>query len=568
MRAVRLAPLFAIVAAMACGAAAAAPPAARDAGNDADNAAQIDAIFAPWSGSATPGCALGIARDGEPDLIRGYGMANLEHGVPIAPDSVFHTASISKQFTAFAIALLAQDGKLSLDDDVRKYLPQLPGYAKPITLAQLMHHTNGLREQGQLLNLSGWRGDDLYTQDDMLLALSRQTRTNFDPGEEVLYGNAAYTLLAQVVRSASGQPLRQFAEQRIFRPLGMRDTRIQEDHNEVVPHRAQAYAAREGGWRGSNPNYDHYGSTSLLTTVGDLLKWQRNLLDARVGGDAAMRVLRSSGRLNDGTATGYGGGLRIGDYRGLPILAHDGADAGFRSDAVLFPKHGLAVVALCNGGSIAPTELTRKVAELYLDARMTRPAFAPAVRQRRTDPAALAGNYWSELTDEVVRLEFKDGALRQVGTPAAFVPIGEGAFRPGESDHLWRFSAPRADAATELSIRDFWPTERRFARILAPLPTPDALAAFAGRYRSAETATDYDVRVVDGRLRLQWPRGYDVGLDAVGGDRFLGSRGTVGFSRDANGAVDGLTISNRRLRRLRAERLAPEATVAVASTSP
>lgn len=564
MPAVRLVPLLALAAALA----AATPREARAADAAAPSDAQIDAVFAPWSGDATPGCALGIARNGEPDRIRGYGMANLEHGARIGPETVFHTASISKQFTAFAIALLAQDGKLSLDDDVRRYLPQLPDYGKPITLAQLMHHTNGLREQGQLLNLSGWRGDDLYTQDDMLQALSRQTRANFDPGEEVLYGNAAYTVLAQVVRSASGQPLPRFAEERIFRPLGMRDTRIQEDHNEIVPHRAQAYAARDGGWRGSVPNYDHYGSTSLLTTAGDLLKWQRNLLDARVGGEAAMRVLRTSGRLNDGTVTGYGGGLRIGDYRGLPILAHDGADAGFRSDAVLFPKHGLAVVALCNGASIAPTELTRRVAELYLGARMTRPAYAPAVRLRRTDPAALAGNYWSELTDEVVRLEFKDGALRQVGTPAAFVPIGEGAFRPGESEHVWRFDAPRAGAAAELSIRDFWPTQRRFVRILDPLPAPAALAAFAGRYFSAETATTYEVRIGDdGRLRLQWARGYDLALDAVGGDRFLGSRGTVSFGRGADGAVDALTISNRRLRRLRAERIAPAPAVAAAPAS-
>ncbi|QWP77073.1 serine hydrolase [Lysobacter sp. K5869] len=560
MRAARFVPSYALAAALACGPAVASSD---------ERDAKIDAIFAPWSGPATPGCALAIARDGEPERIRGYGMANLEHSVPVAADSVFHVASISKQFTAFAIALLAQDGKLSLDDDVRKYLPQLPDYGKPITLAHLLHHTNGLREQGQLLNLSGWRGDDLYTQDDMLAALSRQTRTNFDPGEEVLYGNAAYTLLAEVVRNVSGMPLRRFADERIFQPLGMRDTRFQEDHNEVVAHRAQAYAAREGGgWRSSVPNYDHNGSTSLLTTAGDLLKWQRNLIDARVGGAKALAVLRTSGRLNDGTETGYGGGLRLQDYRGLPSVAHDGADAGFRSDAVLFPDHGLAVVALCNGASIAPGELTRKVAELYLGERMTRPAFAPAVRLRRTDPVALAGNYWSALTDEVVRLEFKDGALRQVGTPAAFVPIGEGAFRPGESDHLWRFQSARG-GATELSIRDFWPTVRRFARIADPVPQAAALPAFAGLYRSAETATTYEVRVADdGRLRLQWPRGYVVALDAVGGDRFLGSRGTVSFTRDAGGAVDGLTISNRRLRRLQAQRLPAQAaneTVAIAA---
>ncbi|RKG85981.1 serine hydrolase domain-containing protein [Corallococcus terminator] len=530
---------------------------------------QVDALFAPWSGKSTPGCAVGISRNGALDYAHGYGMSNLEDDVPITPQSVFLIASISKQFTAFAIGLLAQEGKLSLDDDVRKHLPELPDLGKSITLAHLIHHTNGLREQGQLLNLAGWRGDDLYTEADILWALGRQRRLNFEPGSEVVYGNAAYTLLGVIVRRVSGKSLRAFADERIFQPLGMSDTRFRDDHTEIVPRRASAYSPRDGGgWRISVPHADYYGSTGIFTTVGDLLKWEQNLLDARVGGQALMAWMQTSGRLNDGTATGYGGGLRLTGYRGLRMVSHDGMDGGYRTEALLFPDQRLAIVALCNGATLLPSELTRKVAEVYLGDRMKN-VMPPAVKLSDAELSARAGNYWSPLTDEVVRLEFKDGELRQVDMPTAFVPMGQGAFRPGESMHVWRFSAPTAGASHGLSIQDSWPTTRDFIRVTAPLPASPALAFFEGRYHSDEVDMTYTVRVADGKLVMRWPRRDEVVLEAVGGDRFVGSLGTVTFTRAASGGVDGLTISSRRLRRLRAERLgATEASKAASAMNP
>ncbi|MFP2924045.1 serine hydrolase domain-containing protein [Pyxidicoccus sp. 3LG] len=520
-----------------------------------DRHQQVDAIFAPWSGKTTPGCAVGISRDGALDYARGYGMSNLEYDVPITPQSIFHIASIAKQFTAFSIGLLAQEGKLSLDDDIRKHLPEMPDYGKTITISNLIHHTNGLREQGQLLNLAGWRGDDLYTEADILWALTRQRGVNFAPGTEIVYGNAAYTLLAVIVRRVSGKSLRAFADERIFKPLGMTDTHFRDDHTEVVPRRASAYSTREGGgWRISVPHIDHYGSTSLLTTVGDLLKWEQNLLDARVGGRALVAWMQTSGKLNDGTATTYGGGLHLAGYRGLRMVSHDGMDAGYRTEALLFPDQRLAIVALCNGSTIASSDLTRKVAEVYLGVHMKN-VMPPAVELPEAELSALVGNYWSPLTDEVVRLEVKDGALRQVGVPTAFVHTGNGTFRPGESMHVWRFSKPAAGAPRALSIKDSWPTTREFIRVSAPMPADSALASFAGLYRSDEVDTTYTVRVADGKLAIRWPRRDEVVLEAVGGDRFVGSLGAVTFTRAASGGIDGLTISNRRLRRLRAERL-------------
>jgi CubicO group peptidase (beta-lactamase class C family) len=512
--------------------------------------AQIDAIFQPASSAAAPGCAVAVSRDGVVDYARGYGMANLDYEIPITPRSIFPAASIAKQFTAFAVGLLAQDGKLSLDDDIRKYLPEMPDYGRPITIAQLMHHTSGVREQGQLLNLAGWRGGDVQTEEDALWVLSRQRRLNFDPGEEIVYSNAAYTLLGAIVRRVSGQSLRAFAAARIFQPLGMTDTRFGNDRREIVPRRATGYRAdAEGGWRESVPNTDHYASGGLLTTVGDLLKWQQNLIDARVGGAELVTWVQTSGRLNDGTETGYGGGLFVGSHRGLRTVSHDGVDGGYRTDAVLFPDQRLAIVALCNGSTLAPTVLTRKVADLYLGDRMTSPALAPAVAMPEAAQSAWSGTWWSPTTDEVVRIEWKDGALRQAGSATPFVPIGDGVFRPEDLPHEWRFTS------SELQIRDAWRTHRTFVRVTAPLPDGPALHAFTGSYRSDETEMTYIVRVSDGRLHLSWPRQYDVALDAVGGDRFVGARGTVTFLRNATGEVSGLTISNRRMRRLLAERV-------------
>lgn len=542
-----------------------------------DRHKQVDAIFAPWTGRTTPGCAIGVSSDGVMDYARGYGMSNLEYDVPITPQSIFNAASISKQFTAFAIELLAQQGKLSLGDDVRKYLPELPDYGATITLAHLLHHTSGLREQAQVLYLAGWRGDDLKTQADMLWITARQRELNFEPGTEVGYTNTGYMLLATIVERVSGRSFRAFTNERIFQPLGMTDTRFEDDHREVVPRRASAYRPRDGGgWRISVPVFNHYGSTNLLTTVGDLLKWAQNLSDARVGGRTPISSLQTSGKLNDGTAIGYGGGLRVADYRGLRTVSHDGSDGGYGSDAILFPDQRLAIAVLCNNATIAPAELTREVADVYLRDRLSTATLPPAVKMPEAELAALAGVYWSPLSDEVIRMEWKDGTLRQVGVPTAFVPIGHGAFRPGESTHRWQFFMPAAnapaDAQPELRIRDFWPTQRVFTRVSAPLPTASALASFAGRYHSDEADMVYSVRVANGRLILQWPRQTDVALEAVGGDRFVGPLGTVTFTHNASREVDGLTISNRRLRRFRAERLAaktaaPDA-AAIKSLSP
>lgn len=532
----------------------------------ADRHQQVDAIFAPWNSSATPGCAVGISRDGVTDYMRGYGMSNLEYDIAITPESVFFVGSISKQFTAFSIALLAQEGKLSLNDDIRKYVPEMPEFSRPITIAHLIHHGSGLREQGQLLYLAGWRSDDMMTEADMLSIAAKQRGLNFAPGSETLYNNLGYTLLAVIVKRVSGKSLRAFANERIFQPLGMTDTHFQDDHTEIVRRRAAGYQAhKDGGWRISIPASDYYGSTGLFTTVGDLLKWQENFVHARVGGQALVASMQTANTSNNGVATGYGMGVFVRNYRGLRTVGHDGVHAGYRADAMAFPDQRLAIVTLCNGATIAPTELTRKVAAVYLGDRMT--AVAPSVTVPEAELSALAGVYWSRLTDEVVRVEVEEGALHPVGAPGPLEPLGNGVFRMGEMTE-WRFPAvAEQSGARELRIWDAWPTPRIFTRVTEPIPSVLAQASFTGQYRIDEVDMTYTVLMADGKLAVRWPRQADLMLEAVGGDRFVSGAWTVTFTRTASGAVDGFTITARRLRRMRAERITTAETPALRAGS-
>ena len=520
--------------------------------------AQVDALFSAWAGEATPGCAVAVSRDGVLDFARGYGMASLEYGVPITPESIFHVASISKQFTAFAMGLLEQEGKLSRDDDIRKYLPELPEYGRKVTLAGLVHHTSGLREQFHLLNLAGWRGDDLMTEDDVLWVVARQRGLDFEPGTEWSYNNTGYTLLSVIIKRVAGKSLRAFAEERIFRPLGMRDTHFHDDHSEVVPRRASAYSPREGGgWSISVPVFDYYGSTSLFTTVGDLVKWEENLLHPRVGGQALVDWLRTSATLKSGEATGYGAGLTLGTYQGQRTFGHNGADAGYRSSVTVFPEARLTVVALCNASTAVPAELVRKVADVYLG---TPPpaAKAPAMRVPEAALKELAGVYWSSVSDQVLRLEVKDGALRGIGSSTPLVPVEPGLFRVGESTEEWRFAAQAPKAPRQLHIRGTSGAlpARVFTRVDAKLPSASAMEALAGRYYCDEVDMTFTVRVEDGKPRVRWQRQKSTVLEPVGGDRFVSDAlGTVTFTRAKSGQVDGLTLSTLRARRLRAERL-------------
>ena len=279
---------------------------------------RVDELFLTMDRPTSPGCALAVFKDGRIIHERGYGMADLDHGVHITPASVFHVASMSKQFTAASILLLAQEGKLSVDDPVRKYIPELPDFGTPITIGELIHHTSGLRDQWDLLGLAGWRySQDLITDDDVLSVLSRQKDLNFPPGSRHLYSNTGYTLLAQIVKRVSGESFREFTTARIFEPLHMKSTHFRDDHAEIVQNMAYGYVPAGDTFRMSNTNFDTVGATSLLTTVEDLAQWDENFYQPKVGGEALIAKMLERGKLNNGKQLDYASGLVVSTYRGL-----------------------------------------------------------------------------------------------------------------------------------------------------------------------------------------------------------------------------------------------------------
>ena len=333
---------------------------------------EVDAVFQEWDDEGLPGCAVGVMHEGELIYAQGYGMANLDWGIPIDPSTVFYIGSISKQFAAAAVALLHMEGVVSLDDDVRRHIPELPDYGETVTLRHLIHHTSGIRDTYALLNLAGLRVADAHDDDEYLELIAGQGSLNFPPGEEYLYSNGAYYLLSETVRRATGRSLGAFTEERFFQPLGMESTHFHEDRERIVPRRAMSYGgSSEEGFRQTYlGNFDKVGAGGLYSSIEDFVAWERNFLTDEIGEGGLMELLLTRGELNSGETLDYAFALSHGEHRGLPTVGHGGSFMGFRADYVRFPEERFAVAVFCNLGSINPGGPAREVAELYLEPLM------------------------------------------------------------------------------------------------------------------------------------------------------------------------------------------------------
>ena len=516
----------------------------------------VDRVFESWRDTDGPGCAVGVSRDGSVVYERGYGMANLETDTPIRPSSIFHVASVSKQFTAAAIMLLERDGKLSLDDNVRKYIPEIPDYGTPITLRHLLTHTSGLRDQWSLLALARGRfEEDRITEADVLDIVSRQTALNFKPGSEYVYSNTGFTLLGVVVKRISGQSLRDFANERIFKPLAMTSTHFHDDYTMLVRGRTSAYVPgnRDGArWRVSIPNFDTYGATSLFTTVGDLLKWEANL-DHPVVGDATMFArMQSTTLLTNGDTSNYGLGLVMGSYRGARFIEHGGADAGYRSYVGRFPDRGLAIAIACNAATANTTALARGVADAFLGSTLAT-VEAPATQQAVViEPDRLqrrVGAYVQPTTLQIIRLAVRDGRL------AIDEPNGP-TLKPLTENRFAVTGQPGEIAFTDGAHPGFerrMPGQRPLPFEWRPTVSPTAplLAPYAGDYVSAELGgTTYRVTATDSVLTLRTGTAEPFTARLVFADTFLGAGYTVQFTRAA-GRVTGFDVTNSRMRHVR-----------------
>jgi CubicO group peptidase (beta-lactamase class C family) len=383
----------------------------------------VDDLFAEYDRSGSPGCGLGVVRDGVLEYGRGYGMANLDHGIAITPQTVFRTGSVGKQFTAAAIAIAAREGAISLDDPLRRWITDLPAYPTDPTIRQVVHHTSGLRDYLTLMRLRGLRDDDYYTNAEVREAVVRQRELNFPPGSDYLYSNSGYFLLGEVIREATGMTLREYAESRIFAPLGMTHSHFHDDHTHVVSNRATGYAPRDDGYRISVTTLDMVGDGGVFTSVEDLARWVTALNDDRVG-PGLNAVLESTRPLTSGEANPYAFGQRLGVYRGARTVSHGGSFVGYRAAITRFPDQGLSIVLACNRADADPSTMALRVADVVLADALAPEAVAPessaAVRPAAEvaepepvgDPDRYVGRYYSPELDVEYRLFLEDGVLR------------------------------------------------------------------------------------------------------------------------------------------------------------
>ena len=525
----------------------------------------VDKLFAQWAGPDSPGASIAIIQNGKIIYSQGYGAANLEYGVPNSPATVFPLASVSKQFTAFAIYLLVQDGKLSLDDDVRKYLPKLHDFGKVITIRQLLHHTSGVRDHWNLLLLAGWRPEDQITDDDVARLLFQQTELNFAPGERFLYSNSGYTLLAMVVKQVSGKTLPEFAKERIFDPLGMAHTHFQDDYGIVVKDRAYSYARQPDG----KYQYVALSSSSLFSTVGDLARWDENFYTGEVGGPALLAQMQEKGKLNNGKEIEYASGLEIGEYCGLRTVEHAGGDAAYRTNILRFPDQRFSVVVLANAGDVNATALSFKIADIYLEDRLQPTPDKPSLGDKpevTIDPKVLdayVGDY--ELQDElrpgfIVSFSKDKDHLVARATGQSSLPmyaVSNTAFRLRVVPAEVVFDDPTEGGKTQNAILHQDGASLPMRRILITQPTAERLKAYEGQFYSAELGVTYDVFVRDGALKVHYPRG-DIDLEPISNDAFAGAFpiGSLKFVCGADGECNALSIDDGRVQNLRFVRVA------------
>lgn len=513
-------------------------------------AARVDAVFRRFDRRDTPGCALAVLRDGAVVYQRGYGMASLEHGVRITPETVFDIGSAAKQFAAASLLLLARQRSLSLDDDVRRWVWELPDYGRFVTIRHLIHHTSGIPDYIGLLSLAGRRTEDLSTEEEALAALSRRPKLEFEPGSRYEYSNSGYFLQSIIVRRASGQSLRDFARENIFEPLGMKSTDYLDDHARPVPHKATPYApAAEGGFRVDQSDWEQVGDGGLQTTVLDLARWLRNLSDGAVGGPEFVRELATPGRFNSGRPMSYAFGLRVDEYRGTPQVGHGGAWAGFRAAFMTLPERRFSAMAFCNVSNAGPARLVRQVADIYLEKELgPGPTESPEKPTARALPATelsrWAGLYWNRKNNVLGRIVLKNGSLVYLDgeeNETALVPQESGRFvMEGTTPPVALLFSAHGGLRVQYPGED---PPVLFEAVSPASPTPPQLAEYAGRYVNEELGAVYEVLWEGSRLLLRRP-GYGASpMTPLFEDAFSEAElGIFRFSREESGEVCGLTV--------------------------
>lgn len=534
---------------------------------------KIDRLFVSWDKQDSPGCALGIIQDGALIYARGYGMANLEYSIPITSKSIFRIGSTSKQFTAVCLALLEEEGKLSVDDSIRKYLPQMPEYAEEITIRHLIYHTSGIRDYLTLAAIAGIREDDYFSDQEVVDWLARQKELNFKPGEEHLYSNSGYFLLSQIVKATSGKSLREYAEEKIFQPLGMRHTHFHDDHTEIVKNRASGYAPKKGGgFVIAMTTLPMIGDGGIFTSVEDLFLWDQNFYENKLGnrGRALIDEIQTPGALNNGEKLDYAFGLGVGEYKGLRIVSHGGAFVGFRAEMIRFPEQRFSVICLANLSTFNPSLMAKKVADIYLEDRFEekREDEQPVaekvenIRLTESELKAKTGSYYDRQRDVLWTIAFKKGHLEVQAPFTRFniSPVTPTHFVGEKLPFSLEIEFEKNEETQTYAVHAWIDGKKQgiYESIDMTEPTAEELKEYTGKYYSEELDVVYFLELKKGALHLQHQNPYKnypkAALKSTFKDRFRVERWKLNFFRNENRGIAGFTVNAGRVKNIRFEK--------------
>ena len=523
---------------------------------------KIDALFKWWDRNGSPGYAVGIVRNDSLIFAKGYGMANLEYNIPITPETIFHMASVSKQFTAFSIVLLARQGKLNLDDDIHKYLPWFPDLKVKITVRNLLNHTSGIRDQWQLLAIAGTRLDDVITQDQIIKILGKQQALNFKPGEEYSYSNSGFTMLAEIVRAVSGKSLRKFTDSAIFKPLGMSNTHFHDDYMEIVPNRSYSYGRKDKHFENNILSYSVAGATSLFTNIDDMSKWVMNFYDHKVGDQQDIEQLTQKGKLNSGKEINYALGISVDDYKGHKMYSHNGADAGYRTAVNIFPDLKMGVIVFSNLGDTDPYGKAAQLSNLFvkdlLPKKITpKPAVADSARAIFNDTLAIKKFTGSYIADDGARLSLelknKKLYLDENGHSNQLVKgTKDTLLMPNwaEVKFVFMVKSPK-----ETIVDESWgDNHRQLVKYNADAKqTDELLQTYTGNYYCPELDCSYQIVLKDHHLLLTNSKYNDTRLTLYGDNHLTDDfwwMDNLMILRNNKGQIKGFEVNSGRIKHL------------------
>lgn len=522
----------------------------------------IDRIFKDLSAKDGPGASVAVIRKGKIEYSRQYGSAQVEYDLPVNENTIFHVASVSKQFTAMSVMLLAYDGKLGLNDEVQKYLPYVPKFNHPVTIRQMIQMTSGIRDQWELLAIGGWRLDDVITTEHVLQLIKRQKELNFEPNTQYLYSNMNYTLLGQMVEEVSGKTLAEFSSERIFGPLGMRSTHFHDDHEHIVDNRAYSYKEIEGELKKSVLSYANVGATSLFTTANDLARWLDNFRHARIGGVELLDEMLTQGILKSQEKIAYAHGVVIGDYKGLKTVSHGGADAGFRSHVVWFPEKEVGIVVLTNLASAGPSGRAYKIADLLFKKEFSQ--YSEPIDKSKLEAIvvddkilnSIIGRYQMDMAEEVelykrwssIYAKFKDG------DPVRLTPVGENKFWIKDLEMILEFKIGNDLSDKSFTVYNEEGMESNKGIYIDPFKVSDSeLKLLEGKYYSPELEALYTISPKSNGLIANHIRHGKIELKPIFKNQYTGDKwffSSLSIQKE-DGIVTGFLLNGGRVKNLK-----------------